>query len=80
MTPFKYKRLATPSTLRLVIIPATDNSRGDEKLQLMLAHKELSKVRKLYHALSYVWGDPKKLLTISLNGQDFQITDNLMFF
>ena len=80
MTSFKYKPLETPSTLRLVGIHATDNSSGNEKLQLMLAHTELSEVRKRYHALSYVWGDPKKMHTISLNGQDFQVTDNLMFF
>ena len=80
MTSFKYEPLATPSTLRLVTIPATDNSRGDEKLQLILQHKELSEVRKQYCALSYVWGDPKRIHTIGLNGQDFQVTDNLMFF
>ena len=46
----------------------------------MLLHVELSEVRKQYYALSYVWGNPKKVHTISLNGQDLQVTDNLMFF
>ena len=80
MPSFKYESLATPSTLRLVLIPAADNSSGNEKLQFILAHKELSEVRKGYCALSYVWGDPKKVHTIGLDGQDFQVTDNLMFF
>lgn len=80
MTFFKYEPLETPSTLRLVSIPATDNSKGNEKLQLILQHKELSEVRKQYYALSYVWGNPEKVHTIGLNGQDLQVTDNLMFF
>lgn len=80
MTSFTYEPLATPSTLRLVIIPATSISSGNENLQLSLQHKELSEVRKHYYALSYVWGNPEKVHTIGLNGQDFQVTDNLMFF
>ena len=80
MTLFKYEPLATPSTLRLVLIPPTDDSKSNEKLQLTLEHKEFSEVRKRYFALSYVWGNPDKVHTIGLNGQDFHITDNLMFF
>ena len=80
MTLFEYEPLATPSTLRLVLIPPTDGSRGNEKLQLILQHKEFSEVCKRYYALSYVWGNPDKVHTIGLNGQDFQVTDNLMFF
>ncbi|KAK0508970.1 hypothetical protein JMJ35_008341 [Cladonia borealis] len=80
MTLFKYKPLATPSTLRLVLIPPNDDSKTNDKLQLYLLHKEFSEVRKRYYALSYVWGNPDKVHTIGLNGQDFQVTDNLMFF
>ena len=80
MALFKYEPLATASTLRMVLIPPTDGSRGKEKLQLILQHKEFSEVRKRYYALSYVWGDPDKVHTIGLNGQAFQVTDNLMFF
>ena len=80
MTLFKYEPLATPSTLRLVFIPSNDDSKSNEKLQLILQHKEFSEVRKRYYALSYVWGNPDKVHTIGLNGHDFQITDNLMFF
>ncbi len=80
MALFKYEPLATPSTLRTVLIPATDDSKSNEKLQLILQHKEFSEVRKRYYALSYVWGNPDKVHTIGLNGQDFQVTDNLMFF
>lgn len=69
MTSFKYEPLATPSTLRLVWIPATNHSEGNENLQLILLRVELSEVRKQYYALSYVWGDPKKAHTISLIGQ-----------
>ena len=80
MTLFKYEPLATPSTLRMVLIPPTDGSRDNEKLQLILQHKEFSEVRKRYYALSYVWGNRDQVHTIGLNGQDFQVTDNLMFF
>ena len=80
MTPFKYEPLAKPSTIRVVLLPATDKSSGNEKLQLILQHKELSEVHKQYYALSYVWGNPEKVHTIGLNGQDFQVTENLIFF
>ena len=80
MALFKYEPLATPSTLRMVLIPPTHGCRSNEKLQLILQHKEFSEVRKRYYALSYVWGNPDKVHTIGLNGQDFQVTDNLMFF
>ena len=80
MTSFKYKPLATPSTIRLVLIPPTDDSETNEKSQLILEHKDLSEVRKRYYALSYVWGNPDKVHTIGLNGHDFRVTENLMFF
>ena len=80
MALFKYEPLETPSTLRMVLIPPTDGSRGNEKSQLILQHREFSEVRKRYYALSYVWDNPEKVHTIGLNGQDFQVTDNLIFF
>lgn len=70
MALFKYEPLETPSTLRMVLISPTDDSRGNEKLQLILQHREFSEVRKRYYALSYVWGNPDKVHTIGLNGQD----------
>ena len=80
MALFKYEPLATPSILHMFLIPPTDASRGNEKLQLILQHKEFSEVRKRYYALSYVWGNPDKVHTIGLDGLDFQFTDNFDVF
>ncbi len=54
MDMFKYEQLATPTTIRIVLVPPTDGFTGNEKLQLLLQHKEISEVRKRYYALSYV--------------------------
>ena len=80
MTTFKYELLATPSTLRLVFLPSTQGLGVNETLELILVQKEISDVSKRYLALSYVWGSSNKVHTIRINGQDFAITDSLMFF
>jgi hypothetical protein len=48
-------------------------------VQLQLRHAELSEISKQYFALSYLWGNPAKVHTVSLNGADFDVTDNLMY-
>ena len=84
-TQFHYEPLNTPTSIRLVKLPGTRSSDGSKTIQLEMKQFELSGMSKdrrgdHFYALSYVWGDPKKVHTINLNGQKFGITKNLMFF
>ena len=80
MATFKYDPLPTLSTIRLVFLPITEGLGIPKTLELSLIQEEISSVSKRYFALSYVWGDPVRVHTIKVNGHDFAITDNLMFF
>ena len=80
ISTFQYSPLETPSTIRLVHVPPYDPSCTRNNLELTLHHVEISQVRKKYDALSYVWGDDKKMHTINVNGRSFQVRENLMFY
>jgi hypothetical protein len=80
MAQFKYYLLETPNTIRLVWQEPSNDPSQHGKVQLQLRHAELSEISKQYLALSYLWGNPAKVHTVSLNGADFGVTDNLMYF
>jgi hypothetical protein len=80
MAQFKYYPLETPNTIRLVWQEPSNDLSQHGKVQLQLRHDELSEISKEYFALSYLWGNPAEVHTVSLNGADFCVTDNLMYF
>jgi heterokaryon incompatibility protein (HET) len=80
MAPFKYKPLETPTTIRLAVIPPTSGRPEHEMLDVKLEHHEISEASKKYNALSYVWGSPDRIHMIKIDGQDFWVTKNLMYF
>ncbi|KAH8647712.1 heterokaryon incompatibility protein-domain-containing protein [Xylariales sp. PMI_506] len=51
---------------------------GDEPLRCQLIHSHLGSIGGRYEALSYTWGDTTARSSILLNGQPFQITNNLV--
>jgi hypothetical protein len=60
---------------RLVTLePASSDS---EPLRCKLTHEAWSNPDRPYEALSYVWGDSVIRKTISIDGSDFEITNNL---
>ena len=58
MSIFQYEPLATPTTIRLVNVPATNAADCNEEIQLEIEQFELSDVSKDYYAMSYVRGKP----------------------
>jgi hypothetical protein len=61
-------------------INTSNGDAEDAKPELVLRQYELADNLQKYRALSYVWGGTTKRNLISLNGQDFWVTDSLMSF
>jgi hypothetical protein len=80
MAASPYKPLETPTTIRLAILPSNNCKNKNVRIEIGLRHVELSEVHRKYSALSYVWGDPARVHNIRVNGQDYGVTENLMFF
>ncbi|KAK8235125.1 heterokaryon incompatibility protein-domain-containing protein, partial [Phyllosticta capitalensis] len=59
---YKYTKLATASTIRLIKL---ESQKLDEKVACVIRHVEQSDFE--YHALSYVWGDPTPTREIYLS-------------
>lgn len=69
-TPFA---MGAPIRFRLLeLLPG----RADTPLRCTLRVASLNK-RPKFEALSYVWGDPTGRRTITVNGDDFEVTTNL---
>ncbi|KAH6705277.1 heterokaryon incompatibility protein-domain-containing protein [Leptodontidium sp. MPI-SDFR-AT-0119] len=80
MELFKRSKLYRPlrkSDIRVVkfrpYLPALDNL---HRIEARLYHVSLDTATDFF-ALSYVWGDPNSTRTISLDGRDFPVTNNL---
>lgn len=71
-----YKSLDGPGQIRLLRIPADNDSSNGELITSSLVHAKLDD-RPTYTALSYVWGDARNRLPISVNGSVVSITKNL---
>lgn len=50
---------------------------GGEPLRCELVNSHLVTIRGKYEALSYTWGDSTQKTSISLNGREVQVTENL---
>ena len=70
-----------PDSIRLLrLMPYKSESIERTEIQCELFNYSLQdqgKASHLYEALSYVWGDPKKTLSIRVNGKEFHVTVNL---
>ena len=79
MSPYCYSSLLPgPDSIRLLrLMPHEDKT---APIQCQLVNYSLQKSgggTHLYEALSYVWGDPKETLPISINKHDLLVTVNL---
>ncbi|KAH7378107.1 heterokaryon incompatibility protein-domain-containing protein [Cadophora sp. MPI-SDFR-AT-0126] len=71
----KYRRLRG-SDIRIVKFkPCPTDSDNDVRIEGYISHVPLQ--NSDFFALSYVWGDARDTMTITLDGQDFPITTNL---
>lgn len=71
--PFIYQPL-TPRHIRLFqLLPGDFNS----SIAIKLYECDLGKAKFAYEALSYVWGDPTRKISIECNGAELFITKNL---
>ena len=70
--PLRYEPL-DDNEIRLVGLDLDDN----ETISCTIVNDYIDNPRFPYQALSYVWGDPTDVVTISVDGQSLQITRNL---
>lgn len=69
--PYRYRSLQTPSTIRLLkILPKPKNGKIACTLKHFPDNAFQDDAIPPYHALSYVWGDPKKTREILLKDAD----------
>ncbi|PPJ59728.1 hypothetical protein CBER1_10610 [Cercospora berteroae] len=74
---FTYERL-TPDMIRLLFI---DPSSSPDDIRLDMRHLErTTAANEHFVALSYVWGDPKPVTSVSINGKRLGIATNLALF
>ncbi|TGJ87132.1 hypothetical protein E0Z10_g1596 [Xylaria hypoxylon] len=75
--PYRYPvLLPDPSPIRLVVLLPSAERYGDIMCKLCNSTLGRSDTDR-YEALSYVWGDPSKRKSISVDGKPFQVTENL---
>lgn len=73
---FEYDALDASREIRLLRVSATEDSDNDRPITSSLFHVKLDDCPS-YIALSYVWGDAKETLPISVNGSVVSIAKNL---
>ncbi|KAL5325262.1 hypothetical protein ACEPPN_006386 [Leptodophora sp. 'Broadleaf-Isolate-01'] len=78
-SPYRYKSIASPDTIRLIHIHPSPNVEAE--IECSLAHVTLKAcaqdITEHYVALSYVWGDASLERAISIGGQSLAITASL---
>jgi hypothetical protein len=75
---YRYSPLPRPGSIRLLRLMAhTDENTRIECRLFDYPLQELGEGTHLYEALSYVWGDPNNLRSISIDKHDLPITINL---
>ena len=79
MSPYRYSSLLPgPDSIRLLRLIPHENKTAPIQCQLVnYSLQESGGGTHLYEALSYVWGDPKETLPISIDKHDLPITVNL---
>jgi Heterokaryon incompatibility protein (HET) len=76
---FSYRPLESNAMFRLATLPSTADIESNGKIEVEVRHYELAKMKNKYIALSYVWGSPERMHSISINGSDSWVTENLMY-
>lgn len=71
---FKYQRLESRRTIRFLLLHQGEEDHG---IACSLQHVSLDHFPGYYEAISYAWGDPSDLTTISVNSRHMQITKSL---
>jgi len=79
---FTYTPLKDPSDLRLLKLQTRENAWEPVAGSLVVTPTTIGRNNQLqcdipYHALSYVWGDSLKRVSINLDGKPFLVTENL---
>jgi hypothetical protein len=74
--PYKPLQDATQEIRLLQLHSRRRNVPGDDTIRCSLAHTSLGDVG-YFEALSYTWGDTTNQKMIQVNGQPFQVTNNL---
>ena len=79
MSPYCYSSLLPgPDSIRLLRLMPHEDKTAPIQCQLVnYSLQESGGGTHLYEALSYVWGDPKETLPISINKHDLLVTVNL---
>jgi len=75
---FQHTRLPDPSRYFRVVTIEPRNAEGF--IQCRLSTLSLEACRYRYHALSYLWGPETPTYTIHIDGQMFQVRENLWHF
>lgn len=73
---YKYKPLAGNEIRLVQFVRTSQRSSTSALVECKLCNTPLDSIIE-YHALSYVWGDPKITELIILDGVDFHVTTNL---
>ncbi|KAI0865855.1 heterokaryon incompatibility protein-domain-containing protein [Xylaria cubensis] len=75
--PYLYPALLRdPSAIRLIVLLSSAQNHGNIACRICNSTLGKSDIDN-YEALSYVWGDPSKQKTISVDDKPFQATENL---
>jgi len=76
---FEYQKLTEPDAIRLIILQPSEDLESPLHCELItttLTHRQ-DDLLEHYTALSYVWGDTSKIITIMVDGHTFPITTSL---
>ncbi|CZR69913.1 uncharacterized protein PAC_19813 [Phialocephala subalpina] len=79
MSPYRYSSLLPgPDSIRLLhLVPHEDKTAPIQCQLVNYSLQESGGGTHQYEALSYVWGDPKETLPISIDKHDLPVTENL---
>lgn len=70
---FTYSPLSSGDIRLIIVLPSPD---ATATVECVLCHESLER-QPSYEALSYVWGNTSNTRLIKVNGQDFNVTENL---
>jgi hypothetical protein len=78
MSQYSYSPLRSEhDSIRLLRLLPNEDDAAEIQCELFEYPLHESRKNHLYEALSYVWGDPKHTLPISMHGHSFNVTVNL---
>lgn len=76
--PYTYEALPHDSKSIFVrLLELLPSNRRDSHVECRLTHHRLSECQGRYEGLSYVWGDTRQPVTLSVDGKSFPVGQNL---